>query len=192
MVPFGSVCVINKKGCKLLTKNKLDDLFVYDQFKGTLSSKSTGIILSPSRQVWVDGRRVSASRVIYTMMTGAEPKHNVYFADGDKTNYKWENLSQTPRFKRRTRGNGLAAMGFQLRTNKTGGAVYIARAYVDRPDGTGKHTYIVGRFSSEAEAIQAHQLVTAHNKPYWFTGIRKNADIVDGRVSLITPEIAHQ
>jgi hypothetical protein len=107
------------------------------------------------RVVGIGGRNYKAHRIIWLMMTGAFPKHQIDHADGDPSNNRWENLREATRIQNsqncgRRRNNSSGYTGVVL---ERGGGRKTPRwrAYI-KVNGTPLH---LGFFGSPEAAYAA-------------------------------------
>lgn len=86
-----------------LQTSRLIELFRYDPLSGFLFRKtSTGGRLPGSKagsigtdgrvQIYVDGANYKAHRIIWQLVTGVEPEHEIDHIDGNPSNNSWSNL----------------------------------------------------------------------------------------------------
>ena len=140
----------------LPSQERLLRSFVYDPETGTLrridgrkASDASGLVrVGPTT---VDGVQYTSYRIIWKMMTGYDPIHDIDHRDGDVQNCKWENLREATRSQNATNRRVLS------RTNRHKGVTYNYGSWVARITVDGVEIHI-GRYKSEQEAGEAYRL----------------------------------
>lgn len=81
-----------------LTRDRLCELYVYDQYQGTFTKRATGEINKGAKDtcgylhMTIDGSTYSLHRLAWLYMTGEWPQHLIDHIDRNKGNNKWGNL----------------------------------------------------------------------------------------------------
>jgi hypothetical protein len=149
---------VSVMGDRNVTAERLRELFNYDPKTGILTRRFTrgsriagsvvGNVAKDGRvQLSVDNNHCRAHRIIWLMVTGSLPLHDVDHVDGNPSNNRWDNLRDVPHkinLQNRqgaTKANPLKLLGVQPNHNR-----FMANIKID-----GKRVYL-GTYKTPQEA----------------------------------------
>lgn len=148
-----------------ITRDYLWTIFNYDPETGIVIRLISGRVVGQRKtgrpQLDILGKKYSKSLVVWCMMTGAWPQHEVDHEDKNKQNDRWSNLrpatrSQNNWNRRPARGMLSSYLGVRARGNK-----WCARITCN------KKQISLGIFPNEIDAARAHDIAAVkHHGPY--------------------------
>jgi len=97
------MCVI--KGVDM-NIDRIKELYSYDKNTGEFTKLSDGSKPTGHTGLRVDGKKVSKNKIAWIITYGEEPQHLLKFKDGDKTNFKIDNIelmNKSPRDESKSR-----------------------------------------------------------------------------------------
>jgi len=108
--------------------NRIKELYSYDKTTGEFTKLSDGSKPNGYTGLRVDGKKVSKNKIAWILTYGEEPQHPLRFIDGDKTNFKIDNIelkNKAPRDESKSRSRLAARAKIDEMANK------IAQGYDD-------------------------------------------------------------